>query len=82
MYWREAEQRGLDPATLVQISPWQVCFQGTAQQPVRCVNLDGEVGCGVACRIYEQRPTPCRSVEIGDEKCLVARTAHGLPPLD
>ncbi|WP_395748370.1 YkgJ family cysteine cluster protein [Prosthecobacter sp.] len=77
-YWQEAGQRGLDESMLVQVSPWQVCFKGTEQKPVRCVNLEGEIGSCVSCRIYEQRTTPCRSVEIGDEKCLQARKAHGL----
>lgn len=81
-YWQEAEQRGLDASTLVRVSPWQVCFRGTAQHPVRCMHLDGEVGDCVSCRIYSQRPGPCRSVEIGDEKCLQARAAHGLGPLE
>jgi hypothetical protein len=77
-YWQEAEQRGIDPASVSQISPWQVCFRGTGEHPVRCVNLEGDVGREAACRIYDQRPTPCRSVEIGDEKCDQARVAHGL----
>ena len=77
-YWQEAVQRGLDEDMLLQVSPWQVCFRGTELQPVRCVNLEGEVGSSVSCRIYEKRTTPCRSVEIGDEKCLRAREAHGL----
>ncbi len=77
-YWQEAAQRGLDESLLVQVSPWQVCFRGTEQKPVRCVNLEGEVGACVSCRIYEQRTTPCRSVEVGDEKCLQARAAYGL----
>lgn len=77
-YWQEAAQRGLDESLLVQVSPWQVCFRGTEQKPVRCVNLEGAVGSCVSCRIYDQRTTPCRSVEIGDEKCLQARAAHGL----
>ena len=80
-YWQEAVQRGLDESMLVQVSPWQVCFRGTEKNPVRCVNLAGEVGSCVSCRIYEQRTTPCRSVEMGDDKCLQARAAHGLGAL-
>jgi Fe-S-cluster containining protein len=80
-YWQEAEQRGLDAAALVQVSPFQVCFSGTERKPARCVNLDGKIGGCVLCRIYDRRPTPCRSVEIGDEKCLQARATHGLGPL-
>lgn len=80
-YWQEAVQRGLDEGMLVQVSPWQVCFRGTEVKPVRCVNLEGEVGACVSCRIYEQRTTPCRSVEMGDDKCLQARAAHGMGAL-
>jgi Fe-S-cluster containining protein len=80
-YWQEAVQRGLDEGMLVQVSPWQVCFRGTEVKPVRCVNLKGEVGSCVSCHIYEQRTTPCRSVEMGDDKCQQARAAHGMGAL-
>jgi len=39
------------------------------------------VGQWVACRIYEQRPTPCREVLPGSVQCHSARAAHGLPEL-
>ncbi len=80
-HWREADQRGLDDGSLVQISPWHVCFAGTEKHPVRCAHLVGDVGGQVACRVYDQRPGPCRSVEPGDQQCLKARAAHGLPAL-
>lgn len=81
-YWQEAEQRGLDESKLVQITPWRVCFSGTEREQPRCVHLQGSVGTHAACRIYEQRPHPCRELQVGDEKCLKARAAHGLPPLE
>jgi uncharacterized protein len=74
-YWQEAEQRGIPEDLLVQMSPFRVCFLGTETQPVRCTNLKGQTGSCVSCRIYEQRPTPCREVEPGDAKCLQARAA-------
>ena len=80
-YWQEAEQRGLDVGRLVQVTPLRVCFQGTDTPPSRCVHLAGEVGSCASCTIYDQRPTPCREVQTGDEKCLRAREAHGLGPL-
>jgi Fe-S-cluster containining protein len=81
-YWQEAEQRGLDEKDLVQVTPWRVCFRGTERTPSRCVHLTGEVGKQAMCSIYEQRPHPCRELQVGDEKCLQARAAHGLGPLE
>lgn len=81
-YWQEAEQRGIDEATLVQITPWRVAFAGTVSKPVRCVHFNGAVGEESFCRIYEQRPHPCRELQPGDEKCQKARAAHGLPALE
>ncbi|MEO6953398.1 MAG: YkgJ family cysteine cluster protein [Polyangia bacterium] len=31
-----------------------------------------------ACRIYEERPTPCRTVDAGSRECLVARERRGV----
>lgn len=45
----------------------------------RCVNLDGDLAIGVGCNIYPLRPAGCRNVTSGDEECLRARRAHGLP---
>ena len=47
----------------------------------RCLSLRGDIG-KVTCGIYRERPTPCRQVEAGDEKCLRIRAAHlaaGMP---
>ena len=35
----------------------------------RCLSLRGPIG-AVTCGIYRERPSPCRNVEPGDEKCL------------
>ena len=47
----------------------------------RCAALDGEVGVGTACGIYEHRPAVCRGCQPGDEECLHARRRHGLGPI-
>ena len=46
---------------------------------VRCSALTGEVGKRTACGIYEIRPDVCRACMPGDDDCLMARRAHGLP---
>lgn len=77
-HWSEAGQRGLNEAALIQVPPWRVCLRGTENHPVRCHYLEGVVGEQTGCRIYAQRPSPCREVTPGDNKCLQARAAHGL----
>lgn len=78
-YWAEAEVHGL-PAALVQpLTPVYACLAGTHQAAPRCEALSGEVGRAVACAAYAQRPSPCREVQPGDDKCLRARARHGLP---
>lgn len=44
----------------------------------RCVALLGKLGKSVRCSIYEHRPTPCRKVEAGSERCLAHRRERGL----
>ena len=44
----------------------------------RCIALRGALGREVACTIYHQRPSPCRSVQPGDALCLRYRHEHGL----
>jgi Fe-S-cluster containining protein len=80
-YWSEAEARGVPEPLFEQVNPWMACMVGTGEKPVRCAALQGEVGKGVSCSIYAQRPSPCRSVEIGDERCIAARAAYGMPDL-
>lgn len=70
-----------------QLTPHLAYMQGTNGKRIRCVALDGEPGCNVACTVYEHRPTPCREFRysgedgIRDERCEQARARHGLPPL-
>ena len=80
-YWAEAEERGLPEALTEPVQRWFACMAGTNQPRPRCAALQGEVGREVACTAYAQRPTPCRGVDAGDEKCRQARAMHGLAPL-
>jgi Fe-S-cluster containining protein len=83
-YWTEADDApgGRVPVSCTeQFTLHLRCMQGTSQASPRCTALDGEVGQWVACRIYEQRPTPCREVLPGSVQCHSARAAHGLPEL-
>lgn len=77
-YWAEADDApgGTVPVALTEaVSPQLRCMRGTARTPVRCVALQGEPGHAVACSIYAQRSSSCRSVEPGDAQCLKARAA-------
>jgi hypothetical protein len=44
----------------------------------RCAALSGAPGRRVSCRIYAQRPSPCRRVQAGDALCERYRAEHGL----
>lgn len=89
-HWSEAdpEQGGeVPPALTVPLDLHRVAMRGTEARPARCVALHGEVGGGVACSIYAQRPSPCRDFTVSwangerNERCEQARAAWGLPPL-
>ncbi len=66
----------------------QVVFKGTEAPTPRCRSLTGVVGERVACAIYGERPTPCRSfeasweLEVPNPFCDEARFHHGLPPIE
>lgn len=81
-YWADATTHGVPMEFVRQINPWMACMAGTENRPVRCAALTGTTGEKVACSIYEQRPQPCRSVQVGDEKCNRARGHYGLPPIE
>lgn len=80
-YWAEPDAAGLPPAMTEQLTPHIACMAGTNAARPRC----GALRCGadgtVACTVYAHRPSPCREVQIGDEKCNKARHRHGLAPL-
>ena len=45
----------------------------------QCIALRGVVGEQVTCTIYDRRPEFCRDFVPGEERCLLARKARGLP---
>ncbi len=89
-YWTEAEPflGGTVPSALTaKLDPHRLVMAGTQARPARCVALEGVVGRGTACRIYPDRPSPCRDLQPSwaegapNDQCDRARLAHGLPPL-
>ncbi len=83
-YWAEPVPENLTE----KLTEFYACMKGTNdRQSPRCVALGGELGKEVACSIYEQRPTPCRSFEASlengspNERCDRARVGKGLEPL-
>lgn len=78
-HWLEAEALGLDDTCVEPVGPHRVAMRGTHAKAPRCVALAGTVGSAVACTTYASRPSPCREVRPGDERCVTARARHGLP---
>ena len=78
-YWAEA--RALPDALIEQVSPWLGCMAGTNRPAPHCHCLHGEVGVTVECSIYAERPSPCRELTPGDERCTRARARYGLPAI-
>ena len=60
------------------VNDFYACMAGTDSAVPHCAVLHGVVGNQVTCKVYEQRPAPCREVEPGDDKCNRARERHGL----
>ncbi|MCD9569332.1 YkgJ family cysteine cluster protein [Pseudomonas protegens] len=89
-FWGEcASSGGTVPDELVlSISPSRVAMLGTDCKSPRCIALEGEVGQGVSCSIYDQRSSPCREFEASwtdgqpNSDCDAARAAFGLAPLE
>lgn len=80
-YWSETLEYGLPESMTEQVTPHIACMAGTNASQPHCAALGkGDAG-PMACGVYQQRPSPCREVSIGDDKCRRARALHGLPPL-
>jgi len=95
-YWSEADPDfgGVVPVEMTErVAPLLRCMKGTNSPQPRCAALQGQVGQTVVCRIYPQRPSPCREFGIRWEngaleaspseleRCNRARASYGLPPL-
>jgi Fe-S-cluster containining protein len=80
-YWAEADERGLPARLTEQVTPHISCMAGTNASSPRCAALGAGSAGPMACAVYASRPSPCREVEPGDEKCQRARARHGLPLL-
>lgn len=81
-YWSEAKELGLEGHHIEKVNGWRICMAGTNQRSPLCCSLEGVVGRQVICLVYANRPSPCREVQPGDDKCNKARIRHGLNPID
>lgn len=70
------------------LNPVMACMKGTEAGGARCIALRGTIGQpGIACNIYENRPTPCREfptwLDDGNPNpdCQRLRAAIGLAAL-
>lgn len=80
-YWAEAATNAIPQELTEQVNATVSCMAGTNSKTPRCGALQGTVGQDLSCRIYPQRPSPCREVQPGDEQCNRARSRHGMAPL-
>ena len=89
-YWTEADDvpGGQVPVSMTEhVQQHLRCMKGTNDRPPRCAALMGEIGRGVRCTIYAQRPSPCREFPVylddgtPNEACQRLRAGIGLPLL-
>jgi len=89
-HWSETERflGGATPSELTtRVTPHRVAMRGTEGAAPRCTVLEGRIGRAVHCRIYAERPSPCREFQASwvdgehNPRCDAARARHGLPPL-
>ena len=89
-YWAEAMPAKLDgvPEELTApVRPNILAMRGTDARDPHCIALEGQVGERTSCRIYAQRPSPCRELRASFEdgthslQCDRARARYGLAPL-
>jgi Fe-S-cluster containining protein len=95
LHWSEAEPEvgapdlgGRVPIALTEtFGPHQRSMRGTWAKRPHCIALEGVVGEGVRCTIYDARPNACRDLRMSWEdgtpnpQCDQARAAYGLAPL-
>jgi Fe-S-cluster containining protein len=89
-YWSESDEAtdGSVPAGMTcQVAPLLCAMKGTDQLHPRCIALQGTIGTGVRCAIYDRRPSVCREVTPSGQDGVVniwcdrAREMWGLAPL-
>ena len=89
-HWSESDAAtadGVPEALTESVRPHVLAMRGTNANSPHCIALDGVVGVRVRCRIYAQRPSPCRELGASYEhgapsaQCDRARARYGLPPL-
>jgi len=89
-YWAEttdATANGVPAELTEKVSALRCAMRGTAEDPLRCIALRGNVGVQVHCTIYERRSSTCREFAVAwaqgqsNEICDSARLRHGLTPL-
>lgn len=84
---KKTDGAGVPVAMVIPLTAKLMRMKGTDDTAPRCIALRGEIGCQVACTIYEHRPSPCHefnpwaALGIADQACDRARMRHGLRPL-
>ena len=78
---------GVPMALTYKISSDTLAMKNKSRGDTRCIALEGHVGKHVGCRIYENRPSPCRNFKASYEdgtpnlRCDECRLARGMKPL-
>jgi len=89
-YWAEADdvtENGVPVELTRQLTPFRRCMLTVGVDKKRCIALQGIIGAGVACGIYEKRASVCRDFAaawdhgVPNPRCDAARAVFNLPPL-
>jgi hypothetical protein len=89
-YWAEVDEvtpGGVPAALTERLNAHRCAMRGTQASRPRCIALEGRIGEAAQCRIYPQRPSPCREFEASwasgqaQPRCDDARERWGLRPL-
>ncbi len=81
------ERFGVPEDLTFKVSEDTFAMKNKKPQSNRCVALEGHVGNSVGCKIYENRPSPCRNFKASYEdgvhnpRCDKCRLSRGLQPL-